>query len=407
MNATSLVAQVWIWFRVRTLLPTVVVLLIVPVLLLGTGCGGSSSSPGSSLPPPPPQARVYAGQGQPFGVDFNRDGKPDVLTSDGTMNLGSGNGTFHAATHVALPAGFELDAVADFNGDGKPDLLARNCLYLFPCTTLSVFLGNGDGTFQTTPVSTTATLERLAAGDLNGDGKADVVAASNGTLFVYLSNGDGTFEFTGTYNSGFSDGSVGSSGVALGDFNGDGKTDVVVTTTGDFYSRGQVIVFLGNGDGTFQAPKASIGAYGNGSIAVEDFNGDGKLDLVMSGVDLIAGSVEWVQFGNGDGTFQTPNFFGPVGDPLDGIAQIAAGDFRGDGKKDLALQAGSIFNNHAEIYLGNGDGTFTHGNDYTPGGPSTQISPFGITIADFNGDGKLDIAVANSVLLGKGDGTFQ
>src|SRR3984885_9847091 len=126
----------------------------------------------------------FAGTGPMFVADFNGDGKPDILTSDGTLNLGNGDGTFTTGTPVS---GTAL-AVADFSGDGKPDVLEAGT------GTLLVLLGNGDGTFQP-PVTTNsgASLTAVAAIDLNGDGKADVVGIFNNTLRVYLANGDGTF----------------------------------------------------------------------------------------------------------------------------------------------------------------------------------------------------------------------
>jgi len=110
--------------------------------------------------------------------------------------------------------------------------------------------------------------------------------------------------------------------------------------------------------------------------------------------------------GNGNGHLQTPQFFGPTTDPLDGASALGGADFNGDGKGDLALQGHPSFLDTAEIYLGNGDGTFSKANSY-PLGNSPQRNSFGIAIADFNGDGKADIAASNVVLLGNGDGTFQ
>jgi hypothetical protein len=381
--------------------------LLMPMIVLGLllcgGCGGSGSPP-----PPPSQVRVYSGAGYPFVADFNQDGKADVFTavtfgdSYGTMNLGAGDGNFQAAARVPLSAGFYVNAVADFNADGKPDLLATNCSSL-PCG-INVYFGNGDGTFQTTPVSTTTTLQGGVAADLNGDGKADLVGVVNGALFVYLGNGDGTFTAGASYNS-----AIGGA-MALGDFNADGKIDVVISTPGDTpgdaFSVGQVIVFLGNGDGTFQAAKSSAGAYITASIVVEDFNSDGKMDLAMSGCGFTSGCLEWALLGNGDGSLQTPQFFGPTTGPLDGASALGGADFNGDGKADLVLQGDPSFLDTAEIYLGNGDDTFSKTNSYTLGSPP-QDNSFGIAVADFNGDGKPDIAASNVVLLGNGDGTFQ
>jgi FG-GAP-like repeat/FG-GAP repeat len=249
---------------------------------------------------------------------------------------------------------------------------------------------------RATSVSTTAALPYLVAADLNGDGKADVVGISNGTLFVYVSNGDGTFTAGASYN--FSS----SGALAVGDFNSDGKTDVLISTDGDFLSEGQMIVFLGNGDGTFQSAKVDPGGYTTGSIVVADFNGDGKSDLAMSECGYIAGCVDVAVLGNGDGTFQGGGFFGPTTDPLDGASALGGGDFNGDGKEDLVLVGPNL---QAAIYLGNGDGTFSSGSTYSLGSP--EQPSFGIAIADFNRDGKPDIAAENIVLLGNGDGTFQ
>jgi hypothetical protein len=162
-----------------------------------------------------------------FVADFNNDGKLDLLTANGVLNLGNGDGTFRLGTPV--PTG--VLAVADFNGDGKPDILEQGT------GTLLVLLGNGDGTFQA-PVSTASNANLTVAGavDLNADGKADVVGIFNGALMVYLSKGDGTFSAGVSYSLG----SAYISGVlSFGDFNGDGKMDVAV-------GEGKEIVFLGN-----------------------------------------------------------------------------------------------------------------------------------------------------------------
>lgn len=387
---------------------------VVPViplaLLLYAGCGGNSSPTPPPPPPPPPQIQVYSGTGYPFTADFNLDGKPDVLTaptfgeSSGSMNLGAGNGDFQAATHVPLPTGFYVQAIGDFNGDGKPDLLATNCAPGLTCgsTPIDVFLGNGDGTFQQAPISTTATLQNLVVADLNGDRKTDVAGLFNGTLSVYVSNGDGTFTAGASYN--FTVVNPGPVDMALGDFNSDHKTDVVVFTPGDFGSEGQWIVFLGNGDGTFQAV-VNPGGSTTLSVAVADFNRDGKSDLAMSACGFITGCVTSAALGNGDGTFQGGSTFGP-NTGSDGGSVVGAADFNGDGKADLIVQGDPLMWDTADIYLSNGDGTFTKTNSYAVGARATQNTP-GIAIADFNGDGKPDIAVANTVLLSNGDGTFQ
>ena len=338
-----------------------------------------------------------------FMADFNGDGKPDLLCYDGTLNLGKGDGTFTPGPTVS---GTVL-AVADFNGDGRPDLLEQGT------GTLLVLLGNGDGTFQA-PISTAsgAALSVVAAADLNGDGKADVVGVFNNSLYVYIGNGDGTFRAGVPYN--FNGGTTSLSLLTLADFNGDGKLDVGVSTSG-INIAGQEVVFLGKGDGTFQTtPETSTGVDAPNSVVAGDFNGDGRVDLVMSASPICNGPCSPVNVyffqGNGDGTFQLPVIlfsftagggFGP------GTLPLAAADVNGDGKLDLIFSPDSTI---GQIYLGNGDGTFSGPNSYIVSilWPDTGSgNGGGIAVADFNLDGKLDLAVDIGILLGNGDSTFQ
>ncbi len=325
------------------------------------------------------------GTGPDFVADFNGDGKPDIL-SGGVLILGNGDGTFTKGT--AVP-GTPL-AVADFNGDGKPDLLGQGQ------GTLEVFLGNGDGTFQTTPIITNieASLQGVIAGDLRGDGKFDVLGFSNNTVIVYLGNGDGTFAAGVSYPVVIPFGPV---VITLGDFNGDQKADVVVSVPGGNVA-GQEVVFLGNGDGTLQAGIGSTGVPYPGSVVTGDFNADGKLDLVIS--NQPSGCTgpcppTSILLGNGDGTFQAPSTVFP------GSGSLAVGDINGDGKLDLVFLDQS---EDVEVYLGNGDGTFSNTHTY-----QTQLGGGndGPLLADFNLDGKLDIAAAGTTLLGNGNGTFN
>jgi hypothetical protein len=326
---------------------------------------------------------TYSAGGQDFVADYNGDGKPDIL-SGSTMNLGNGDGTFTKGTSVP---GTPL-AVADFNGDGKPDVLEQGQ------GTLEVLLGNGDGTFQTTPIITNieASLRGVIAGDLRGDGKSDVLGFSNNEVIVYLGNGDGTFAAGVLYPV------VGPVVATLGDFNGDHKLDVVVSVAGDNgIVPGQEVVFLGNGDGTFQAGRISTGVPNPASAVVGDFNSDGKLDLVISNQSLGCNSPcpTSILLGNGDGTFQTPTAIFP------GTGSLAVGDVNGDGKLDLVFLDEFVL---VEVHLGNGDGTFSNTHSY-----QTQFSGGndGPVLADFNLDGKLDIAATGTSLLGNGDGSFK
>src|SRR5438445_205625 len=192
----------------------------------------------------------------------------------------------------------------------------------------------------------------------------------------------------------------GPSGIAVGDFNGDGKLDLAVVNFGDW----NVYVLLSNGDGTFQAARSVYFASGGGfpwSIAKGDFNGDGKLDLVVSNYGDNSLSV---LLGNGDGTFRpAPSLtvgYGPAG--------VVVGDFNGDGKLDLAVA--NLNDNTLSVLLGNGDGTFQTPQTFASPG---MTHPYFVAVSDFNRDGKQDLVVTNhlyatvSVLLGNGDGTFQ
>lgn len=264
-------------------------------------------------------------------------------------------------------------AIADFNGDGRLDLAIpgpQNENWFG--TSVAVFLGNGDGTFQPGNDFATSTGPiTVATGDFNGDGKPDlaVVGYNSATLSILIGNGDGTFQGHVDYAVG-----VEPTSVAVGDFNGDGKLDIAVANQYD----GTVSVLLGNGNGTFQSPVTYTAGGNPGGIAVADLNGDGKLDLVVA-----TGGVS-VLLGNGDGTFQ------PYVDvPGAGGNAIVIGDFNGDGIPDVATA--NEFTSMFSVLIGHGDGTFS--------GPwvfwtASNSIPNSITTGDFNGDGSQDIAAA-------------
>ena len=273
-----------------------------------------------------------------------------------------------------------------------------------------IFLGNGDGTFTASTSNTSVTnlsnTPCFAVGDFNGDGIPDVAT----TTGVYLGNGDGTFQAPLVYPAGL----VGDGVLIAGDFNGDGKLDLAMGITVPGFPTAYLAILLGNGDGTFQAPSAASGTIVNllvpdhvQSIAVGDLTGEGKLDLVVGIYRGLGQGQISILLGNGDGTFQSS----PATYSIGQIGSVIVADFNGDGILDLATST-EVGNNHGVyIWLGSGDGTFNI--QSTAADPTPARSLF---TADVNGDGKLDLVVgygtavsdttATGVLLGNGDGTF-
>ena len=396
-------------------------------------------------------------------ADFNGDGKLDVASgnADGTVNilLGDGTGRLNVAATMSAATKVSALVVGDFNGDGKSDLAVADPV----ASTVSIFLGRGDGSFQSAPVLSVGNEPvSLAVEDVNADGMLDLLAVnrSGNTVSVMLGAGDGTFQSSSDYV-------VGNSpvGVAIADFKGNGHLDLATANSAD----GSVTVPLGNGDGTFQAaqdyrthlerkavavgdldgdghPDVVVASFcgsdlkcdGDGtasvflsngkgalkpasiyplrkgpvSIALADLNGDKKLDLIA--VNRDDGTV-MVLLGNGDGTFQEGLTYPAGVRPV----SVSVGDFNKDGKPDLAVaalcgSAGCHQQGSVSILLGNGDGSFKSGASYDVG-----FSPAAVTVGDVDGDGKLDLVVANScgksvacskgtasVLMGDGKGSF-
>ncbi len=299
--------------------------------------------------------------GQPGAVAF----QAPVLYSVGSLNYGI--------------------AVGDFNGDGFPDIAVTDN----NANTVTVLLGNGDGTFnQLQPFTVDFQPSGITVGDFNADGNLDIAVATTFKVDVLFGNGDGTFQPKGAYSfdSPWS--------LAVGDFNNDGTPDLAVCSSGN-----SVAVFTNNGDGTFtQQPLVTAGSALT-SIGVGDFNGDGNLDVVVADS---TGTNVFVLLGDGLGGLGTPAPFPAGQNPY----TVVVADFNNDAKADLAVSnranPGTV-----TVLLGNGNGTFQ-----TPKMFPVNIGAYGLATADWNGDNIPDLAVSNGgntigILLGNGDGTFQ
>ena len=305
---------------------------------------------------------------------------------------------FFSPTTFAVGGSPVVQAVGDFNGDGRADLVVANEI----SNTVSVLLGNGDGAFQPrTDYATGATPWGVAVGDFNGDGKLDIAVANKGadSISILLGNGDGTFQPR-------TDIALLLTPVALtvGDFNGDGKADIAVAT--ENVSNDSVTMMLGNGDGTFQAPVTTntdsalvgtAGLFGGGqsSIASADFNGDGRLDLVV-----VNNKNSRVPVGRFTLSFTEQNQAGTVSVLLRqrrrhvpgaqnfaasiSPTSVAVGDFNGDGRPDFAVAGDSSV---LSVFMNSGGGNFSSSSVFI--GSAAGI----LAAGDFNGDGATDLAV--------------
>jgi FG-GAP-like repeat/FG-GAP repeat len=275
-------------------------------------------------------------------ADFNGDGKLDLVVANfggggGVPNLvlflGNGDGTFSKPVAIVTETFPNLPlyiAVADFNGDGKPDLAVTTTV------NVTIFLGKGDGTFNT-PVNypDDAAPSAIAISDFNHDGNLDLAVSNeneNGNnVSILLGNGNGTFQAAVNYPAGF-----GPASIAVGDFNGDGNPDLVVAnaSSADNGAGGTTIsVLLGNGNGTFQAPVSYLSGSEPIGVAVGDFNSDGKLDIVAANFGAGNGTTISLLLGNGDGTFQAAVEY----DVGMGPVFVAAADLTHKGLLDLVV----------------------------------------------------------------------
>ncbi len=372
------------------------------LLLAVTGCGptytylgdadGGVSTTNEILPVAVFAPAVDARDGESHSMvvaDFNKDAKLDIFASgEATAGLlGKGDGTF-TATNGMLGASTWL-AAGDINGDSKTDLVTVGTIGV---KTMLSYLGNADGSFQA-PTQFDATQPVIVElGDFSGDGLADLAVANRkfsgaGSLAIFVSGQSAQLQETDTSDS--------PGALLVLDLNGDGKPDVLMAGGDASQSQGWVNTFFGRGDGHMDSGKLySSLVDGVAGLGTGDFDGDGKLDVVAVTAHGL------LLFGHGDGmggfTFG-PSFGGETASAQDAVINIGVGDFNHDQKLDVVIlvrpDSGTPYLN---VIPGDGKGLFGIPQHLADIGTNLQTGGHPLGIGDFNGDGKPDIAIAHA-----------